>query len=252
MIDRVSEDARILITYENGNSMPAGSRAKETDGIRILFEDDWIIVADKPAGLLTHPSFLGETHALTTLLSDYTLHPISRLDRDTSGLILLGKNAYAHDQLTRQDMKKTYTGIIHGGLPSKQGVIDAPIARCEDSIIRRQVNHNGQLARTHYEVFAGGEFQGSAFQCVRFQLETGRTHQIRVHCLHTGCPLIGDTLYSNSIMDLADTVMGRQALHASKLLFLHPLTKDPLVYESPLRPDIQAFLDRADSLVTLA
>ncbi len=246
MIDPVPAGSFLEITYQADDELEPGTLLEEKEGIRILYQDDWLVVADKPPRLLTHPSFLGETEALTTKLSDKTLHPVSRLDRDTSGLIILGKNGFTHDQLARQDIQKCYIGFVHGIMPAEEGIIDAPIARSPDSIITREVRADGQSARTRYRSLATMQYENKAvYQIVSFELETGRTHQIRVHCKWLGHTLIGDSLYLNDRLDAADLAMGRQALHAISLEFAHPLGGESLSICSTLREDMKSFIRKS-------
>lgn len=246
MIDAVPSSSQMEITYHAEDELPAGSILKEQENILIPYQDDWLLVADKPASLLTHPSYLGETHALTTILTSQTLHPVSRLDRDTSGLIILGKNGFSHDQLSRQEIRKRYIGFVHGILPESEGIIDAAIARSPDSIITREVNMEGQEARTRYVCFATLIYEdGTIYQLVGFELETGRTHQIRVHCKWKGHPLIGDSLYLDDQLAHVDQILGRQALHAISLEFKHPLTQEAISIQSKLRADMTAFISKS-------
>lgn len=249
MIDPVPAGSSLLISYLAEDELDPKTVLTDTNDIHIVYQDEWLLVADKPAYLLTHPSFLGETRALTTLLTDKTLHPVSRLDRNTSGLIVLAKNAFGHDQLVKEQMHKLYIGFVHGRMPESQGVIDAPIARSPGSIITREVHPGGQASKTYYRVLAELRYEnGSLYQVVSFRLETGRTHQIRVHAKYLGHPLIGDSLYLEDELDASDLALGRQALHAATLGFVHPLTKNAVSLHAKLRPDLQLFLTRSTLL----
>lgn len=246
MIDPVPKESVIRVLYEAENELPKSICIRDTNDIKILYQDDWVVVADKPAGLLTHPSYTGETHALTTLLSPYTLHPVSRLDRDTSGIILLAKNGYAHDQLSQQTMQKHYRALVHGKMASTSGTIDAPIRRSPNSIITREVGLDGKEARTNYRVLASYLYMDQfPLDLVDFELETGRTHQIRVHSLHLGHPLVGDSLYLGDKLNALDLAIGRQALHARQLVFRSPLASKESNIESLLADDINQILTKS-------
>ena len=148
------------------------------------------------------------------------IRPVNRLDKDTSGLVVFAKCEYIQEelknQMTTDDFKKEYTTIVEGILDNKKGIINSPISRKEGSIIERCINKNGQSAITHYEVIK----EKNNLSLVKFTLETGRTHQIRLHSKYIGHPIIGDTLYGKE-----SNLISRQALHCFKLGFIHPITK---------------------------
>ncbi|MDO5733170.1 MAG: RluA family pseudouridine synthase [Eubacteriales bacterium] len=160
----------------------------------LVFENDYYLLVNKPAGLLSHPNYLGGTNSLEQLLSDQPLHLVSRLDRGTSGLLLISRHAHAHQRLQNTEMKKYYLLWVFGRLPETTLRLEAKIARRPGSIIEREVNEDsGKLAISHFrELFYSPSLDISLLSC---RIETGRTHQIRVHALHLGLPLIGETLY---------------------------------------------------------
>jgi 23S rRNA pseudouridine1911/1915/1917 synthase len=218
----------------------------------ICYEDAWLIVINKPANLVTHPSYLHEARSLTSLLADQPLHPVTRLDRDTSGVVLIALNGHAHHVLSSHPMRKVYLAALHGRLPAPAGLIQAPIRRSQNSLMLRETHPDGAAAKTlwrelHY-------FEHSDVSLVRFELMTGRTHQIRVHCQAVGCPLIGDGLYGHSARRQApdqiaehspgklDEVIGRQALHAASILFRHPISGDPIVVTAALPVEFRRLL----------
>lgn len=236
--------------------------------IPIRYEDEWFALVSKPPFTPTHPRFPGD-RGLISLLSDKTLHPANRLDMDTSGLTVIAKNAYAHDRLSRTPMQKIYLGLVHG-IPPERGIIDAPIGRAPDSIILRRVTPEGKEARTHFVRVAAWPESEAAL--LAFRLETGRTHQIRVHCQYKGFPLAGDTLYgweqtfrcrseirgrnrANYLMEdhrrfddpslardfkalALNRLLRRQFLHAERLHFIHPISGEELKIHDPLPPDL--------------
>ena len=217
-------------------------------GVTVRYLDDWLLVVSKPAGMVTHPTFLHEKGSLTSSLADYPLHPVTRLDRDTSGLVLIARNGHAHYVVAGNPMKKIYIGLVHGRMNSLYGEINAPIRRAAGSIMLREVHPDGALALTiwrelHY-------FAISDVSLLRFELITGRTHQIRVHCREAGCPLIGDGLYgrmadpdrySGDLCRL-DTLVGRQALHAASLTLTHPETGQEIRLTAPLPDDFRELM----------
>lgn len=209
--------------------------------LAIRFEDDDMMVISKPAGLVVHPT---RTHPDGTLANGVMAYwmekgearrfrPVNRLDKDTSGLILIAKNQWAHESFSRMQregtMKRTYQAVVHGVVARDEGEIAAPIGLRPGSIIERTVRDDGQFALTQYRVLG----RGAGLTWVELRLQTGRTHQIRVHLSYLGHPLVGDDLYGGK-RDLID----RQALHAVRLQFDHPRTKQTLSFEDPLPADM--------------
>ena len=213
----------------------------------ILYEDEYLIALDKPPGIIIHPLGINSDNTIANGLMHYfmdnglqiRIRPVSRLDRDTTGVIVFSKNEFIHEKLSGQMQsklyKKEYTGVVHGCPVAPSGTIDLPIARMKGSIILREVSEAGAPAITHYTV---SEYLNNA-AVVRFVLETGRTHQIRVHCRSIGHPLVGDTLYS----DIPTKLISRQALHSHSVSFVHPVTGRPLKVSSPIPQDILNLLD---------
>ncbi|MDA7026115.1 RluA family pseudouridine synthase [Bacillus sp. CLL-7-23] len=212
----------------------------------ILFEDDHVLVLNKQPYLSSIPSREHPSGSLANGLIHYyrqndyqaTVHLVSRLDRDTSGVMLVAKHRFAHSLLSNLQkngqVKREYRAIVQGLISEEQGTIDAPIGRKTDSIIERAVISEGQKAVTHFKVNNRiGELTD-----VSLHLETGRTHQIRVHMSHIGHPLCGDTLYGGS-----RALINRQALHSEKLTFIHPFTREELTFEAPTPQDIQQLLE---------
>lgn len=207
---------------DNSNIVPT-----EMD-LDIIYEDEWLLIVNKPAGVAIHPSILHYSDSLCNGIRFYfdsiglkkKIRPVNRLDLNTSGLVIFAKCEYIQECLISQMkdhlFKKEYLAICDGIFENKYGTINLPIARKKDSIIERCISDDGQPSITHYEVLK--EF--SNYSLVRCILETGRTHQIRVHMSAISHPLIGDSLYG-SLSDLID----RQALHCYKLKFVHPITK---------------------------
>ncbi|GAA3402471.1 RluA family pseudouridine synthase [Paenibacillus hodogayensis] len=257
----------------------------------ILYEDDHLLIVNKAAGMIVHPT---HGHYMNTLANAVVHHwlergekvrfrPVHRLDRETSGVLAIAKNPYAHQHISEQmqagEVDKTYLAIVHGALKESRGTVDAPIDRNPESPHVRIVLPGGYRSVTHFETV---ERYGESASLVRLRLETGRTHQIRVHMKHIGHPLIGDSMYgpdadaafaagaedgfaSGSRSDgepgepldafaAADEVpnakkagelsLGRQALHASQLAFAHPADRRPVRFEAPLPADMELLLGR--------
>lgn len=209
--------------------------------LEIVFEDETMLILNKRAGIPVHPSMAHFTDSLSNGVQYYfmqnyiktKIRPVNRLDKDTSGLVIFAKNEYVQENLSRQMLRhtfeKSYQAILTGNLSQQTGTIDAPISRKENSIIEREVNQKGQKAITHFQLIQN--FENYCF--VKFKLETGRTHQIRVHSKYLGHPILGDTLYGS-----ASELISRQALHAYKIAFLHPLTNQKMLFEISLPNDM--------------
>lgn len=214
----------------------------------ILWEDEYLLVVNKPAGVSVHP---GPDHHEDTLGNFITAHyeaggahhlfrPVNRLDRGTSGLMVVAKHSYAQERLRQQlhtgQFRRRYLALCDGiPVPSK-GVISLPIGRLEGSVLKRTVREDGAAAVTHYEVL---QVCGPR-TLVRLELETGRTHQIRVHMAHMGCPLTGDFLYGREQTE----VIGRTALHSAELEICHPVTGERLAFRAPLPEDMIGLVEK--------
>ena len=218
--------------------------------LNIVYEDDAILIINKPPNIAIHPSILHYNDSLANGVKYYfdeiNLHrkirPVNRLDFNTSGLVLFAKNQYIQEclisQMKNHTFGKEYIAVVSGNFKEKSGIINLPIARKENSIIERCISETGQNAITHYEVLQ--EFTDiSVVKCI---LETGRTHQIRLHMSAIGHPLIGDSMYG-----ITSNFIDRQALHSSKLSFIHPISKEYMSFECSLPEDIQRLLHNGDS-----
>jgi 23S rRNA pseudouridine1911/1915/1917 synthase len=225
----------------------------EQGEIEIVFEDEWLIAVNKPSGLLSHPSRAKYTGTLANYVSFYlngVCHAVNRLDRDTSGIVLFAKSAHAKARasaaLSSEDASKKYLALVYGGLDESCGVIDAPIKRLQERDMRRGVREDGERAITHYSVLKTFEFSGEKASLVDIRLETGRTHQIRVHFEHIGHPLIGDILYyTPKSRELSQSLgINAHGLHAYELKFTHPFTNEQMYLSCCCRrPDLEGFLD---------
>ena len=208
----------------------------------IAYEDDYLLIAAKPAGMLTHPLTFEKNCTLANAVMYHFqqngitcgCHPLYRLDRNTSGLVVFAKLPQIQHRLSGHDrLRRSYLAIVQGSPADDAGTINAPIGRQDGSIILHCVRPDGKRAVTHYRVLQ----RCGSFSLVELQLETGRTHQIRVHMAHIGHPLLGDDLYGGS-----RSLIGRQALHACKVEFDHPFSGEHIAVESPLPPDMQQLL----------
>ena len=218
------------LSYDEDNSNIVPTKMD----LDIIYEDDSILVLNKPSGISTHPSILHFEDSLSNGVKYYfdsiglhkKIRPVNRLDLHTSGLIIFAKNEYIQECLIKQmennSFKKEYHTIITGHLENKKGTIDKPIARKQNSIIERCIDENGKKAITHYEVIK--EFD--KYSLVKCILQTGRTHQIRVHFATIGHPLLGDSLYGEK-----SNLIDGQALTCTKLSFIHPVSKKNVEFE---------------------
>lgn len=217
--------------------------------LNIVYEDDYLLILNKLAKMETHPTCLNYENTLSNGIKYYydsinlkrKIRPVSRLDKDTSGLIVFAKDQYIQEELIKQMkdkvFKKEYIAVVEGFLEKDRGEIVANIARKENSILERCVSENGTYAKTYYEVLERLENKDLKVTVVKLKLETGRTHQIRVHMKHIGHPLVGDFLYGK-VSNLID----RQALHCNKIEFIHPIFKEKKIIEIPLTDDISNIL----------
>ncbi len=193
--------------------------------LEILYEDEDVLCVNKPPFMPTHPSQNHHSDTLANIVSDYLfktddeVHIVTRLDNYTSGIVMIAKNSYSASVMCTKEYNSTidkeYIGICKGVFRDKSGIIEAPIARCDDSIIKRCVSENGKYAKTGYEVVD----ETGERSVVKFKLYTGRTHQIRVHCQSVGHPLLNDFLYDNEALN--DKIF---KLHCRKISFVHPLS----------------------------
>lgn len=196
MIDIVHTGDRIVAHSSKNSSELLPVKTNHVPGVEVLFEDDHLIVLNKPSDLVVHPTMSHPANTLLDLLSDKKLHPVTRLDRETSGALIIAKHAHAHYRIVQNPIRRVYWALTHGHWTRQQGVIDQPIRRFPNSIMVRVVDQTGKSAITNYRVIYS--FQEQCFDWVEFALETGRTHQIRVHSLYCGHPLLGDGLYGIS------------------------------------------------------
>jgi 23S rRNA pseudouridine1911/1915/1917 synthase len=231
----------VMVTLPEKNSFPP-----DPIPIDIVYEDDYLMVVNKPAGLLMHPTTKERTGTLANAVSYYyeqtgqhcAYHPMHRLDRNTSGLCMVAKEPQIQNAFNTKHCayKRLYLAICEGFFPSPAATVKCPIGRCPDSIITRRVDPNGKPAQSDFTRLAAG----NDYSLLKVVLHTGRTHQIRVHSSYLGYPLIGDELYGGS-----RRLIARQALHAYHIQFAHPITGHIITVNSPLPSDMEALVSQA-------
>ncbi len=224
--------------------------APEAIPLDVVFEDPMLLVVNKPVGLVVHPGSGNRQGTLLNALLHWVPQVaelpragiVHRLDKDTSGLLVVAKTLRAHTDLVRQlqarTVKREYLALVYGEI-DRDGTVDAPLARDPHNRTKRTVHSLGKEAVTHFEVVE--RFPGLTL--LRCKLETGRTHQIRVHMQHIGHPLVGDTVYSASRRSHLKIPFPRQALHAERLGLIHPVTQEYMQWECPLPSDFASLLD---------
>lgn len=231
----INDIININLNYseDNSNIIPTQMH------LDIIYEDEAFIIINKPAGIAVHPSFSHFDNTLSNGLRFYydqinlnkKIRPVNRLDLNTSGLILFAKNEYIQESLIKQmsanTFKKEYLAVVCGKLPVNEGTINKPIARKSNSIIERCISPNGKQAITHFKVLK----EYDSFSLVNCILETGRTHQIRVHFASINHPLLGDDLYG-----VKSNLINGQALACYKLSFFHPVSKKYIYFKLPDYP----------------
>ncbi|MGG2066590.1 RluA family pseudouridine synthase [Bacillus sp. S14(2024)] len=215
--------------------------------IEVIYEDDHVLIVNKPIQVDTHPANKGGTGTLANYVAfhlqmqgiETKVRHIHRLDKDTTGGVVFAKHALAGVIMDRllmeRKIKRTYMALVEGKIQKKRGTIDAPIGRDRHHASRRRVSPKGDRAVTHYEVVQYSK--ESNITLVKVQLETGRTHQIRVHMSYLGHPLVGDVLYGGKTK-----LFSRQALHAAHITMLHPITKRQIDVDIPLPHDFSHIL----------
>lgn len=219
--------------------IPSDGLLVEDGPIDIIYEDDVLLILNKRPGQQTIPSILQPTGSLANSVLGYylkqsissTIHVVTRLDKDTSGLVCLAKNRHIHHLMKEAITSKKYVAFISGEIMQNQ-TIEKPIARKSDSIIEREVREDGQYAKTDVSIVAKYN-NWSEVSCI---LHTGRTHQIRVHLSSIGHPIIGDDLYGGDCR-----IMKRQALHCGELVLNHPITQEMMTIQCPPPEDMQRF-----------
>lgn len=230
--DRVKSGDVLAIALSDGTPPEANFMRS----VPVAYEDDDAVIFNKPVNMPVHPSHKHRSDTLGNyfgaIYPNLTFRPINRLDKDTSGLCAVAKNAYAAARLGG-GIEKVYYAVVCGVIES-DGIIDAPIGRAEESVIKREVRSDGQRAVTKYTIIKTTE----KYTLVRVHLETGRTHQIRVHFAYIGHPLAGDDFYGGDTSDISC-----QALHCKEMSFISPSSGKMIRVEAPLREDIVRLME---------
>lgn len=214
--------------------------------LNIVYEDEYLLIINKPYGIPVHPSIAHYENSLSNGIKYHfnkinlnkKIRPVNRLDKDTSGLVIFAKHEYIQECLVKQMktnvFKKEYLAILTGRLNNKNGKIEASIARKNNSIIEREINPDGEKAITYFELQKEFSINNELYSLVKFTLETGRTHQIRLHSKYINNPILGDSLYGTS-----SSLISRQALHAYKITFIHPISKKTICIEIDIPQDMK-------------
>lgn len=220
----------------------------QNQSIEICYEDDHLVIVNKPYGVDTHPNEVGQLHTLASGVAYHfeqlglktKVRHIHRLDKDTTGGIIFAKhalsNAVLDAMLSQRKIKRTYTAIVSGNVKLNEGTINEPIGRDRHHPTRRRVSLKGDKAITHFKKMKYLSKQNITI--VQCQLDTGRTHQIRVHLSYIGHPIVGDTLYGSK-----SNLLKRQALHANNVQLIHPFTKENLTIDIPFPRDMRYILN---------
>ncbi len=251
---QVSAGERVVVQQEAFEALPGFDPAHSATAVAytVVYEDDALIVVDKPAGVIVHPAKGHEEGTLAQALADraaggedpYRAGIVHRLDRDTSGLLVVAKSDSVHRELKAllqaRELRREYLTVVDGVPPAHSGTIDAPIGRDRrDRVLHSIETDSPREARTHFELLEPLRHEA----LLRVSLETGRTHQIRVHMQAIGHPVLGDRAYGGPVR----FGLQRQFLHAARLAFPHPVTGEPIDVSSPLPEDLAAALELARS-----
>ena len=213
--------------------------AEEGD-LTILYEDEWLLAVDKPSGMLIHPSRAKNTGTLANFVAGYyqktgqksAFHPLTRLDRDTFGIVLLAKNSHIHALLQQEKPRKTYHALVYGAPPEECGTVTAAIARCPLPSLLRRIDPEGKSCITEYRILE----RSDSVSKLELHPITGRTHQLRLHCAYLGCPILGDPQYGTEESAAYSARLGiqTQLLCAKQLEFTHPITGEHFTLDSQM------------------
>lgn len=242
-VPKVGDKITVALPQENSEFEP------ENIPISVVYEDDDLFIINKQPGYVVHPTKGHPCHTIANGIMKYIMDRdqhfkirfINRLDMDTSGLLVIAKNSHSQadfsKQMAQNGVTKKYVAVVKGVLPENEGTIDLPIDKAEEDQVKRAVREDGYPSVTHFKVLERFE---KGYTLVELLLETGRTHQIRVHMAHIGYPVVGDVLYGSAAVWLIE----RQALHARYLSFNHPVTGQMMEVEASLPQDMIDLIDQ--------
>ena len=237
-----------LVVEENFEEESPNIVPNENIKLTILYEDEYMLIVDKAPGMPVHPSSLHFDDSLSNGVKAYyekiglkkLIRPVIRLDKDTSGIVIFAKNEYIQNQLMYQmktkSFKKKYIAILEGIVEKNEGTIKTNITRKEGSVIERMVSDKGQTAISYYKVVK--RLKNKNLTVVEYELETGRTHQLRLHSKHINHPILGDSLYNKE-----SSLIKRQALHSIEVKFIHPITKNEMIIKSDIPQDMKKIIN---------
>ncbi len=276
--DRVKKDQLLSICLEDTADMTDHLLPVHGDP-GIIYEDEDLLAVNKPAGIVVHPTHGHYSDSIANIIAGYyteknenvIIRAFGRLDKDTSGVLLFAKNKAAAGRLEHQRERgqycRTYYALVHGTLENKIGIIDAPLSPVPGTLMRQCVSDDGRPAVTHYEVLWSGDNGALKYSVLRLHLDTGRTHQIRVHMAYIGHPLLGDPIYGDTAVNddpasehaydfaplsahsgRSHALFTHTALHAGCIDLKQPFTGLPLHISAPFPSDIAEFLDMEDTL----
>ena len=237
-----------LVVEENFKEESLNIVPNENIKLTILYEDEYMLIVDKAPGMPVHPSSLHFDDSLSNGVKAYyekiglkkLIRPVIRLDKDTSGIVIFAKNEYIQNQLMYQmktkSFKKKYIAILEGIVEKNEGTIKTNITRKEGSVIERMVSDKGQTAISYYKVVK--RLKNKNLTVVEYELETGRTHQLRLHSKYINHPILGDSLYNKE-----SSLINRQALHSIEVKFIHPITKKEIIIKSDIPQDMKKIIN---------
>jgi 23S rRNA pseudouridine1911/1915/1917 synthase len=240
---KIGDQVTIDFPQETSNFIP------EDIPIKVIYEDDDLLILNKQPGIVCHPTKGHPSHTISNGLQHYIdtnnrefkIRFINRLDMDTSGVLAIAKNSHSQDAVVKQmhqkKVEKKYLAVVKGIIEEDFGTINQPIGQPDPLLVQRGVVEGGDESTTHFKVISR---YPKGYTLVELILETGRTHQIRVHLLHLGYPVVGDHLYGENEPFLIE----RQALHALSLSLRHPITGEPMCFEAPLPEDMENLIQK--------
>ena len=245
---KIKENDNIVINITMSDKKFSDKFVTIKKDLNILYEDEYLLIVSKDAGIPIHPSTDNYYDTLSNYVAYYLekkgingIHILTRLDKNTSGICIFAKNEYIQELFLRKKdlikLKKEYICVVNGIMEKEHNIIELPISRKKDTIILREVNKNGDHAKTEY--FLQDICNEKNYSVLKILLHTGRTHQIRVHMSYIGHTLLGDDLYANeNEKNIISQYIKRQALHAYKISFYHPITNEYIKVVSPIPNDI--------------